>query len=152
MTRIIVLLISMLLVAAAVFAQGVQTGSVRGVVRDAQRLPLPGATVTAVSSSLQGGREAVADAEAGLAHLQGMRKFGLLITDQRLSGAMTGLDLIRAIRAVDADAPPAIIITGEVDSPLLHAAAREDVMVLHKPVRVEQLRQLLGSPRHALAT
>jgi len=63
MTRIVVLLLAMLLMAAVVFAQGVQTGSLRGVVRDAQHLPLPGATLTAVSPSLQGVRGAVADAE-----------------------------------------------------------------------------------------
>jgi hypothetical protein len=53
----------MLLIAVVVFAQGIQTGSLRGVVRDAQHLPLPGATVTVVSPSLQGARSAVADAE-----------------------------------------------------------------------------------------
>jgi signal transduction histidine kinase/CheY-like chemotaxis protein len=93
--------------------------------------------------------EAVADAEAGLARLRAGQAFGLLITDQRLSGRMTGLDLIRAIRAEDPAAPPALIITGEVDSPLLRAAAQEGVIVLHKPIKAAQLRQLLGaaSPR-----
>ncbi len=90
--------------------------------------------------------EAVADGEAGLERLRGDRRFGLLLTDQRLSGSMTGLDLIRAMRAADADAPPAVIITGEVDSPLLRSAAQEGVTVLHKPVQARQLRQLLGEP------
>lgn len=96
--------------------------------------------------------EAVADAETGLARLQGDQPFGLLLTDQRLSGPMTGLDLIRAIRAIDPNPPPAIIITGEVDSPLLRSAAQESVTVLHKPVQAAHLRRLLGeSPPGASA-
>ena len=87
--------------------------------------------------------EAVADAEQGLERLRADR-FGLLLTDHRLSGPMTGLDLIHAIRAADADAPPAILITGEVDSPLLSSAAQQGVTVLHKPVQAAQLHRLLS--------
>ena len=43
-------------------AQGVQTGVLSGVVRDAQDLPLPGATVTATSPAMQGERTVVTDA------------------------------------------------------------------------------------------
>ena len=46
----------------AVWAQGVQTGTIRGVVRDAQGLPVPGVTVTATSPALQGPRTVVTDA------------------------------------------------------------------------------------------
>jgi len=90
--------------------------------------------------------EAFADAEAALARVQADREFGLLITDQRLSGGMSGLDLIRAIRTGNEDAAPAIIITGEVDSPLLRRAAEEGVAVLHKPVQAAKLRRLLALP------
>ena len=86
--------------------------------------------------------EAVANAEQGLERLRADR-FGMILTDQRLSGLMTGLDLIHAIRAADADAPPAVLITGEVESPLLTLAAQEGVTVLHKPVRAAQLHRLL---------
>jgi len=91
--------------------------------------------------------EAVADAEAALARLEAGTRFGLVITDQRLSGSMTGLDLIRTIRVGDVDAPPAVIITGELDSPLLHSAAQEGITVLHKPVQAAQLRRLLDEPQ-----
>jgi len=47
--------------AASAFAQGVQTGTIRGVVRDAQGLAVPGVTVTATSPALQGPRVAVTD-------------------------------------------------------------------------------------------
>jgi outer membrane receptor protein involved in Fe transport len=46
-----------------VFAQGVQTGTIRGVVKDAQELPVPGVTVTATSPALQGARVATTDAQ-----------------------------------------------------------------------------------------
>ncbi len=88
--------------------------------------------------------EAEATAQAGLQRLTGGNRFGLLITDQRLVGGMTGLELIKAMRAQIADPPPAIIITGEMDSPLLNAAMEENVTVLHKPVRAEHLRRLVG--------
>ncbi len=42
----------------AAFAQGVQTGTLRGLVRDQQGLPVPGVTVTVTSSNLQGARTA----------------------------------------------------------------------------------------------
>jgi hypothetical protein len=42
-----------------VSAQGVQTGTLRGTVFDAQQLPVPGATVTATSAALQGQRTTV---------------------------------------------------------------------------------------------
>jgi len=45
------------------FGQGVQTGAIRGVVKDAQGLVVPGVTVTATSPALQGPRVAVTDTE-----------------------------------------------------------------------------------------
>jgi len=87
--------------------------------------------------------KAEATAEAGIERLTGDQRFSLLITDQRLSGGMTGLDLIRAMRARVTDPPPAVIATGEVDSPLLRDAEREGITVLHKPVQAERLRLLL---------
>jgi hypothetical protein len=48
--------------AAGASAQGVQTGTIRGIVRDAQDLAVPGVTVTATSPALQGSRTTVTDA------------------------------------------------------------------------------------------
>jgi hypothetical protein len=42
-----------------VFAQGIQTGTIRGAVKDTQGLAVPGVTVTATSSALQGPRTTV---------------------------------------------------------------------------------------------
>jgi hypothetical protein len=47
--------------ASRVDAQGVQTGTIRGAVVDAQGLPIPGATVTVAGPAVQGSREAVTD-------------------------------------------------------------------------------------------
>jgi len=52
-----------LALAGSVFAQGVQTGSIRGVVKDAQGLTTPGVTVTATSPALQGPRVAVTQSD-----------------------------------------------------------------------------------------
>src|SRR5579872_4011625 len=49
--------------AASVFAQGVQTGTIRGTIKDQQNLAVPGVTVTATSPALQGSRVAVSDTQ-----------------------------------------------------------------------------------------
>jgi len=58
-----VLLAVITLLAASSFAsaQGVQSGTIRGTLLDTQGLPVPGATVTATSTALQGPRTAVTD-------------------------------------------------------------------------------------------
>jgi outer membrane receptor protein involved in Fe transport len=53
------LLLVLVVFTAGASAQGVQTGSIRGIVKDQQELPVPGVTVTATSASLQGPRTAV---------------------------------------------------------------------------------------------
>ena len=45
------------------FAQGVQTGTIRGTVQDQQGLAMPGVTVTATSTALQGPRTTVTEAD-----------------------------------------------------------------------------------------
>src|SRR5579862_4595411 len=55
----------MLASSAGARAQGVQNGAIRGMVKDAQNLAVPGATVTATSPALQGSRVEVTDAQGG---------------------------------------------------------------------------------------
>src|ERR1700730_17197525 len=57
------LLLVLVSFAAGASAQGVQTGTIRGLVKDQQDLPVPGVTVTATSASLQGPRIAITDKE-----------------------------------------------------------------------------------------
>ena len=53
-------------VATVAYAQGVQTGTIRGTVKDAQDLVVPGVTITATSAALQGPRSTVTDSVARL--------------------------------------------------------------------------------------
>ncbi len=66
-------LVSVCLLAAVapVGAQGVQAGTVSGVVQSVDTLPLPGVTVTVTSPNLQGERFAVSD-ENGVYYLRGL--------------------------------------------------------------------------------
>src|SRR5262245_56632886 len=63
MARVIGTLALLLACSAASFAQGVQTGTIRGTVKDQQGLALPGATITATSAALQGERTVVTDTD-----------------------------------------------------------------------------------------
>src|SRR4051812_12389314 len=51
--------------AALAHAQGVQTGTIRGIVHDEQGLAVPGVMVTVTSPALQGPRSAVTDSTGG---------------------------------------------------------------------------------------
>jgi carboxypeptidase family protein len=61
MTRLLGILALALSFSASGFAQGVQTGTIRGTVKDQQGLALPGVTITATSPALQGARTEVTD-------------------------------------------------------------------------------------------
>jgi outer membrane receptor protein involved in Fe transport len=63
--------VCLLSAASPAIAQGVQAGTVSGVVQSIDTLPLPGVTVTATSPSLQGERFAVSD-ENGVYYLRGL--------------------------------------------------------------------------------
>ena len=65
MKRLILLTAAWLILGSAgsLFAQGVQTGTIRGMVKDQQDLAVPGATVTATSPALQGPRSTVTDTQ-----------------------------------------------------------------------------------------
>jgi hypothetical protein len=63
MRCVILCLAALLTCSASALAQGVQTGTIRGVVSDAQDRPLSGATVTVTSDALQGPRTTASDAQ-----------------------------------------------------------------------------------------
>ena len=67
MRRLIFLAVTCALLTGAAFAQGIQTGNLRGTVLDQQDRAVPGATVTATSPALLGPRSAVTDAEGNYA-------------------------------------------------------------------------------------
>ena len=61
MKRLILFVSASLMSATMSFAQGVQTGTIRGMVKDQQDLAIPGVTVTATSAAMLGSRESVSD-------------------------------------------------------------------------------------------
>ena len=65
MRRLILFAAACLILASAgsLFAQGVQTGTIRGMVKDQQDLAVPGVTVTATSPALQGPRSTTTDVQ-----------------------------------------------------------------------------------------
>ena len=69
------------------FAQGVQTGTLRGVVKDQQSLPVPGVTVTVTSPALQGSRQTVTDAQGS--YVLALMPAGLYDAKYELSGFST---------------------------------------------------------------
>jgi hypothetical protein len=108
--------------ASAAFAQGVQTGTLTGSVKDQSDLALPGVTVTATSPSMQGSRTTVTDANGvysipGLPpgvyavqfELQGMRPVQLMqrvdLGQVAVVDAMMQLAAIAEVVQVTAEAP-----------------------------------------------
>jgi two-component system, sensor histidine kinase len=68
----------------------------------------------------------------------------VIISDYRLRGPRTGVDVIRAVRnRVDPDLP-AILISGDTATDTLIQAQAEGLVLLHKPVRPAKLRALLN--------
>jgi hypothetical protein len=69
--RVLGVSICALAAVAPAYGQGVQSGTISGLVKSADRLPLPGVTVTVTSPSLQGEREAVSDSN-GVYYVYGL--------------------------------------------------------------------------------
>ena len=81
-----------------------------------------------------------ADGEAALAMIDAGAEYGLILADYRLSGRMSGLDVLSAIGARYAGA----LITADFDPALIAAARDVGVPVIQKPVQPAQLRAMLG--------
>lgn len=88
--------------------------------------------------------EIVATSDEALARLTAGAVFDVVLTDYRLGGAMTGLDLIAQIRRVTADPPALALITGDMDGALITMANQLGLPILHKPVQPARLRALLN--------
>jgi len=68
----------------------------------------------------------------------------VIVSDYRLRGPRTGIDVIRALRnRFDPDLP-AILISGDTGADTLRQAQAEGLVLLHKPVRPAKLRALLN--------
>jgi signal transduction histidine kinase/CheY-like chemotaxis protein len=87
--------------------------------------------------------ELVGDGATAVAKLAANSRYALLIADQRLPGDLDGLGLIARARTMVAEMP-AVLVTADFDAALVAAAAAHEVPLLHKPLRPEALRELLG--------
>jgi signal transduction histidine kinase len=87
-----------------------------------------------------------ADAEPALQRIDAGDRYSLILADYRLAGTMNGLDLISAATARHPEPRPgAVLITGDFDSGLIARAHEMGIPLMHKPLRAEILRQLLGA-------
>jgi signal transduction histidine kinase/CheY-like chemotaxis protein len=85
------------------------------------------------------------DSEAALLLCDGGTRYGLILADYRLPGALNGLALIEEIARRHGNAPPlGVLVTADVNPLLIEAARKAGVTVLPKPVDAALLRRLLG--------
>lgn len=68
----------------------------------------------------------------------------VIISDYRLRGPRTGIDVIQAVRNRFGPELPAILISGDTAAETLRQAQEESLVLLHKPVRPAKLRALLN--------
>ena len=69
----------------------------------------------------------------------------LIISDYRLNENVNGIDAIAQLRQLLGTEVPALIISGDTDPRLLKKIHSEDFYLLHKPVRIDKLRKVIGS-------
>jgi CheY-like chemotaxis protein len=87
--------------------------------------------------------ELVGDGATAVAKLAAGSRYALLIADQRLPGDLDGLGPIARARTMVPELP-AVLVTADFDAALVAEAAAQEVPLLHKPLRPEALRELLG--------
>lgn len=73
----------------------------------------------------------------------------LILTDYRLPGEVDGLEAVRRLRDAAALPLPAVLITGDVADEVEPLARAAEVRLLRKPVKPEELRQLVQRVRDA---
>ena len=69
----------------------------------------------------------------------------LIISDYRLNENANGIDAITQLRKMLGQEVPAVIISGDTDPRLLEKIHSEDFYLLHKPVKIDKLRNVIGS-------
>ena len=136
MKRLIVLTAAWLIFGSAgsLFAQGVQTGTIRGMVKDQQDLAVPGVTVTVTSPALQGPRSTVTDRE-GLFAVRALPpgdyqvKFELsgFATITRNTVVPLGLVVETNITMRAANVAETVQVTAEAPAPIVDAGRRRQL-------------------------
>lgn len=69
----------------------------------------------------------------------------LIISDYRLNDGVNGVDTIKQLRQLLQEEVPAIIISGDTDPRLLEMIHEQEFYLLHKPVKVDKLRNVIRS-------
>lgn len=69
----------------------------------------------------------------------------LIISDYRLNENINGIETITQLRQIIGEEVPAIIISGDTDPRLLEKIHEEDFYLLHKPVKIDKLRNVIRS-------
>ena len=91
--------------------------------------------------------EIYATGEAALARISEGARYAILLADYQLAATMNGLELVAAVTEKHpSPAPPAVLITGDFDPDLISSAHAQKLPLLHKPLRPNALRNLLGVP------
>jgi len=68
----------------------------------------------------------------------------LIISDYRLSGGMTGVEVIEGLRSASHASIPAFLVSGDISAERLREARARGYHLLHKPVRPMALRAMLS--------
>jgi carboxypeptidase family protein/TonB-dependent receptor-like protein len=136
------------------FAQGVQTGTIRGIVNDQQELAIPGVTVTVTSPALQGPRSTVSDLE-GLYVIRALPpgdyelRFELpgFATVTRTTVVPLGLTVVHDVTMRTAGVAETVQVTGELPAPITTPVVganykQEEIESLATPRSIQGIAQL----------
>ena len=88
--------------------------------------------------------DVVPDAAAALARILVDAGYTMILTDYRLPGALTGLDLVAQMVELAGKPLNACIVTGDLDPAVIAAAAARGIPLIHKPVQPARLRALIA--------
>ncbi len=88
--------------------------------------------------------DVAADTAQALAQVAADPDYSVILSDFRLPGPLTGLDLVARLGVVGGRRYGAAIVTGDLDAGVIAAAAAAGVALIHKPVRPAQLRALIA--------
>ena len=88
--------------------------------------------------------DVVPDAAAALARILVDAGYTMILTDYRLPGALTGLELVAQMVELAGKPLNACIVTGDLDPAVIAAAAARGIPLIHKPVQPARLRALIA--------
>lgn len=88
--------------------------------------------------------DVVADSPAALERIGCGVEYTVILTDYRLPGAYTGLDLVEQLERRAGRSLNCCIVTGDLDPGVIAAAATRGVPLIHKPLQPARLRALIA--------